>query len=40
VKDAYKKVKWLKEKETVQDLREKLRTGTERITMLLNLASK
>jgi hypothetical protein len=40
VKDAFKEVRWLGEKEHLGELLDKLRTGTERITMLLSLASK
>ncbi|OIW29471.1 hypothetical protein CONLIGDRAFT_328831 [Coniochaeta ligniaria NRRL 30616] len=40
VKDTFNKVKWLGEKQNIEELREKLRTGSERITMLLNIASK
>ncbi|KAB5576011.1 hypothetical protein GE09DRAFT_1265508 [Coniochaeta sp. 2T2.1] len=35
VKDTFKKIKWLGEKRNVEELRDKLRTGSERITMLL-----
>lgn len=40
VKDIFIKIKWLEEKERLAEFREKLKTGTERITMLLSVASK
>jgi hypothetical protein len=40
LKDTFNKIKWLGEKGTIEELRDKLKTATERITMLLTVASK
>lgn len=39
-KDTSNKIKWLGEKKRLGEFREKLKTGTESIIMLLSVASK
>jgi hypothetical protein len=40
VKDTFRKIQWLAEKEKIDEFRQKLKMGTERIMMLLTVASK
>jgi hypothetical protein len=40
VKDAFKKIRWLGEKEKIAEFRQRLKTGTDKILILLNLATK